>query len=134
MTLKDLIIVLIGTNQDAETARKICKLLPKGRVIDSTGKIPLTELGDFMRGFNCFVGVDSGATYIADAVGVPVIDIMGPASSADQKPIGINAIVINSNEPCAPCSSTFYAPKSCHLNTLACIKKIDFDEIFELIK
>ena len=134
IAIKNLTIVLVGTSEDSAIAKKICESLPGDRVFDATGKVLLIELGTFMQNFNCFVGVDSGATYIADAVGVPVIDIMGPASSADQKPIGINAIVINSNEPCAPCSSTFYAPKSCHLNTLACIKKIDFDEIFELIK
>ena len=87
-----------------------------------------------MRNFDCFISVDSGAVYVADAVGVPVIDFMGPANSREQRPIGSKAIILNSPEPCVPCSSTFNAPNTCHLGTRACVKNMDTEVIFQSVK
>lgn len=114
-------LVLVGTATDQLAAAELLAALPAGRVIDTTGQWSLAELPALLAGLDCFVGVDSGATYMADAVGVPVVDFMGPADSADQRPLGRQAVVIRSAEPCAPCSHAFDAPYRCRLGTRACI-------------
>lgn len=116
-------LVLIGTEQDSPLAAELLACLPKERLIDTTGQWSLDELPSLLAGLDCFVGVDSGATYMADALGVPVVDFMGPADAEDQRPIGPRAIVIPSAEPCAPCSHAFDAPYRCRLGTRACIAK-----------
>lgn len=114
-------LVLIGTKGDQATAADLLAKLPAGRVIDTTGRWRLEDLPALLAGLDVFVGVDSGATYLADAVGVPVVDYMGPADADDQRPLGPRAVIIRSTEPCAPCSHTFDAPYRCQRNTRACI-------------
>jgi ADP-heptose:LPS heptosyltransferase len=114
-------LVLIGTEADRPGADALRAVLPAGRMIDSVGQWTLGELPSLLTNLSCFVGVDSGATYLADAVGVPVVDYMGPADANDQRPRGERAVVIRSGEPCAPCSHAFDAPYRCPLGTRACI-------------
>ena len=114
-------LVLIGTDADRAAAEALCASLPAGRAVDTTGHWALDELPILLGALDCFVGVDSGATYMADALGVPVVDFMGPADADDQRPIGRQAVVIRSAEPCAPCSHAFDAPYACTLGTRACI-------------
>lgn len=115
------ILILIGTAEDSLAATEVLAALPTGRAIDSTDQCSLAELPALLGALDCFVGVDSGATYMADALGVPVVDFMGPADAGDQRPLGPQAVVIRSSEPCAPCSHAFDAPYRCHLGTRACI-------------
>lgn len=127
-------LVLVGTAQDQPAANELLAALPSGRVIDTTGQWSLAELPALLTGLDCFVGVDSGATYMADALGVPVIDFMGPADADDQRPIGPRAVVIRSAEPCAPCSHAFDAPYACYLRTRACIVKMPIITVVQAIE
>ena len=127
-------LVLIGTDADREAAETLCASLPPGRAIDTTGQWALDELPVLLGTLDCFVGVDSGATYMADALGVPVVDFMGPADDQDQRPIGRQAVVIRSAEPCAPCSHAFDAPYACHLGTRACIAKLPIPAVVEAVE
>jgi hypothetical protein len=70
---------------------------------------------------------------MADALGVAVVDFMGPADAGDQRPLGRRAMVMRSDEPCAPCSHAFDAPYRCHLGTRACIAKAPLVGIAEKI-
>ena len=126
-------LVLIGTIADQPAASELLAALPGERVIDTTGQWSLAELPALLAGLDCFAGVDSGATYLADAVGVPVVDFMGPADADDQRPTGRQAVIIHSSEPCAPCSHAFDAPYRCHLGTRACIAKAPLAGIAEQI-
>ena len=127
-------LVLIGTEADRVAAETLCASLPLGRTVDTTGLWELDELPVLLGTLDCFVGVDSGATYMADALGVPVVDFMGPADADDQRPVGRRALVILSNEPCAPCSHTFDAPYRCRLGTRACIVGFPIEEIVRQVK
>lgn len=122
-------LVLIGTALDQPAAAELIARLPAGRVIDTTAQWHLAELPSLLAALDCFVGVDSGATYMADALGVPVVDFMGPADASDQRPIGRRAIVIHSDQPCAPCSHAFDAPYRCRLGTRACIADVPLASI-----
>lgn len=126
-------LVLVGAAEDQLAAGEMRAALPVGRVIDTTGQWGLADLPSLLVGLDCFVGVDSGATYIADALGVAVVDFMGPADAADQRPIGLQALVVRSGEPCAPCSHAFDAPYRCHLGTRACIVRAPLASLAERV-
>ena len=82
---------------------------------------------------DCFVGVDSGATYLADALDVPVVDFMGPADAQDQRPTSSRATIIVSEEPCAPCSHAFDAPYACRFGTRACMTRAPLARMAEAV-
>jgi ADP-heptose:LPS heptosyltransferase len=71
---------------------------------------------------------------MADALGVPVVDFMGPADADDQRPIGSRAVVVRSTEPCAPCSHAFDAPYRCRVGTRACIVKAPLEIIAKSVE
>ena len=127
-------LILIGTDADRTAAEALCASLPAGRAVDTTGQWALVELPVLLGALDCFVGVDSGATYMADALGVPVVDFMGPADADDQQPIGRQAVVIRSAEPCAPCSHAFDAPYACRLGTRACIAKMPIGAVVQAVE
>lgn len=127
-------LVLSGTADDRETAQELLRQLPAARILNTTGLFTLSQLPAVLTRLDCFVGVDSGATYLADAVGVPVVDFMGPADADDQRPLGPDAFVIRSAEPCAPCSHAFDAPYQCRLGTRACIGNAPVVVLAEAVK
>lgn len=127
------LIVLIGTAQDRAQGEEILRSsAASGRVVNSAGVFSLEELPALISRLGLYVGVDSGITYMADALHVPLIDIMGPADAGDQRPAGKNALVLRPGIACAPCSHAFHAPYFCAAGTRACISEVDHLEIVKL--
>jgi ADP-heptose:LPS heptosyltransferase len=122
-------LVLVGGPADRALAAQIhARLAGDGRgdrVLNASGKLDLTQLPALLARLDVYVGVDSGITYLADAVGVPVVDLMGPADADDQRPTGPAAVVIRTALPCAPCSHAFRAPYDCAIGTRACVREAD---------
>lgn len=124
-------LVLVGGPSDRELAAKVTAALPLGRVSDATGRFDLAALPALLQRLDVYVGVDSGITYLAEAAGVAVIDLMGPADADDQRPTGPHAVVIRTDLPCAPCSHAFRAPYTCKINTRACVLAAELDPVVE---
>jgi ADP-heptose:LPS heptosyltransferase len=118
-------VVLVGGPGDEPLAQWLCEHYPQGEMIDTAGRFALADLPALIERLDIYLGVDSGITYMADALQVPLIDIMGPADAGDQRPLSAKAIVIRSELPCAPCSHAFDAPYHCAIGTRACITGID---------
>lgn len=95
-----------------------------GRIVDSVGALDLARLPALLGRLDAYVGVDSGITYLAEAAGVPVVDLMGPADADDQRPTDARAIVMRPALPCAPCSHAFRAPYACAIGTRACVREV----------
>ncbi|MEW5782578.1 MAG: glycosyltransferase family 9 protein [Pseudomonadota bacterium] len=117
----DATLVLIGTKRDRQTATDLQSKLVGERVINTTGEWRLEELAALLSTLDAYIGVDSGVTYLADALDVPVIDIMGPADAEDQRPLGPNSIIIKPDAQCAPCSHAFDSPYVCHNKSRICL-------------
>ena len=131
----DVSLVLIGSAQDRDTSSLILKALGKQeRILDATGEFSLGELPALIERLSLFVGVDTGITYMADALSVPVIDIAGPSDMEDQRPTGAKSMVLQKEIKCVPCSHAFHAPYECVRNTRDCIQLISIDEICYAIK
>lgn len=123
-------LVLIGSSSDYAQGEEIRRLMASDRIINSAGAFSLVELPALISWLALYVGVDSGITYMADALQVPVIDMMGPADADDQRPTGPQAIVLRPHIECAPCSHAFLAPYACATGTKACIASVSADEVF----
>ncbi|ACI21165.1 glycosyltransferase family 9 protein [Thermodesulfovibrio yellowstonii] len=129
-------IVLIGNSQDTNNA-EIIKVTSKnkGRVINTAGIFNLKELPVLIEKLSLFIGVDTGITYMADALNIPLINIAGPSNMEDQRPLGEKVVIIQKTDlHCVPCSHVFKSPYDCETKNRDCIELIEIDEIVEKIK
>jgi ADP-heptose:LPS heptosyltransferase len=82
-------IVFIGGAGDKELVNNTIQRLGKTvRYIDTTGMYSVDELKALMSCMDMFISVDTGPIYIAEALGVPTVDITGPIDEKEQPPIG----------------------------------------------
>lgn len=81
------LVVIVGGSTDTELAKIVAKDLPQGSVLDTTGKLSMEELKGIIKRMNLFVSADTGPIYIAEAFGVPTVDIVGPMDEREQPPI-----------------------------------------------
>jgi ADP-heptose:LPS heptosyltransferase len=125
-------VVLIGTAGDKDDAARILgAVTAPQRVIDTCGRFDLAELPALLGRLSLFIGVDSGITYMADAVGVPIVLIAGPVNPAEQRPTHAPTVVLRKDLPCAPCAHVFRAPYHCAVGTRACIEDVAAEEIVQ---
>ncbi len=96
-------IVVIGGPRDTEEVKEMLKFLPLNvLVINSAEKFSIDELKALISKLNLFVSVDTGPIYIAEAFGVPTVDITGPIDEREQPPIGPKHIVVTPPDPREP--------------------------------
>ena len=130
--LPDATIIFLGTRGDRDEAKQISDCLPTAdrlRLINSCGLLSLAEIPGLISELDVFVGVDSGLTYIAEALETPLVSIAGPCNMQETRPTNTYAVIVQHKLPCSPCAHIFRAPYRCHLGTRACIKGITADEV-----
>lgn len=116
-------VVLLGGAKESALAESLCSsIADRSRCLNAAGKVTLDQLPGLLARLAIFVGVDSGVTYMADALGVPLVYIPGPASPADQGPIRAKRIDLNVPLDCAPCSRIFVTPKTCKTGSHLCTR------------
>ncbi|MDB5225311.1 MAG: hypothetical protein JWL87_263 [Candidatus Adlerbacteria bacterium] len=88
-------IVLIGGPGDKQESDAVRAHSPADmRCIDTTGALSVEELKALVARLGLFISVDTGPIYIAEALGVPTIDIVGPMDEREQPPIGERHAVV----------------------------------------
>lgn len=123
-------LVLIGSADDKAEALGIAAQLPAAAVINACGTLGIAELPALLQRLTVFIGVDSGVTYMADAVNTPIVSVAGPVDMQETRPLGDQVIILQRTDlPCAPCSHTFKAPYTCRVGARACIEGIDARQI-----
>ena len=60
----------------------------KTQFINTSGIFNIDELKALISKISLFISVDTGPIYIAEAFGVPSIDIIGPVDESEQPPVG----------------------------------------------
>ena len=92
-------IVIVGGRDDVMLSGKMKNLMKIGvAIIDTAGALSIDELKALISKLNLFISVDTGPIYIAEAFGVPTIDIVGPMDENEQPPIGpIHRVVVPQN-------------------------------------
>lgn len=68
----------------------------------------LEEFPSLMKRFKLFISADCGPIHIAHALGVPLIDIIGPVDPSEQAPTGENCVIV---KPPANIKPTIFAMK-----------------------
>ncbi len=130
---RDCMVLLIGSSEDRAVSEKILAgSAHKDRIINMAGNLGLAELPALLEQLSLFIGVDSGITYMADALAIPLINIAGPADMEDQRPTGEQAMIIQEGLSCVPCSHAFKSPYHCSLSTRQCIQDVSVDQICSL--
>lgn len=124
-------LVLFGTDKESPLAIEIIGAANRNRRIENLcGTVTLEELPAVIKGLTLMIGVDTGLIYMADALGVPVIDLAGPCDMTDQRPTGERAQIIQRNDiECIPCSHTFRAPYECRFGDRRCVTGITVDDV-----
>lgn len=126
-------VVLIGTQADQVIAAKLVARFPEMTVINACGVFNLEEMPALLQLLDAYLGVDSGITYMADAVGLPLVSVAGPCNMDETRPTGRKAVVMQKFPPCAPCAHIFRAPYSCATGDLACLRMIEPDEVVRVL-
>lgn len=80
-------VIVLGGPRDADAAEAVMSLV-KTPLIDTCSKFSLDELKAVIASLDMVVGVDTGPIYIAEAFGVPTVDIVGPMDEKEQPPRG----------------------------------------------
>lgn len=88
-------IIIIGGPNDKEDAERMVSFLNKDtRFINAFGVFNIDELKALISKIGLFISVDTGPIYIAEAFGVPTIDIIGPVDEREQPPVGTKRKIV----------------------------------------
>lgn len=104
---------------DRELAGEIARLTMAPRD-DRVGTTTIPETAAVIRGSRLYVGLDSGMTHLACALGHPVIAIYGAADERRTGPWGPRARVVRARPPCAPCGQ-----RLCPLESHVCMTELE---------
>lgn len=126
-------VVLVGGSKEAAMAQNLRKGIQGDRLVNTAGQISLGDLPALIERLTVFVGVDSGVSYIADTLGIPMVYLPGPANPKDQGPIKAKRITLEKPLPCAPCSRVFVTPKTCAIGTNDCIATFTAGDIYSAV-
>ncbi|MDO8620911.1 MAG: glycosyltransferase family 9 protein [Candidatus Levybacteria bacterium] len=96
-------ILIIGGSRDKEEVEEmIAHLNQNTQIVNTLEKFNIEELKVAISKMDLFISVDTGPIYIAEAFGVPTVDITGPIDEREQPPIGKMHVVVTPPEPRKP--------------------------------
>lgn len=83
------VFVLLGTEKDIEKGKIITDFIGSSvEVINFLDRLTIDELKACISTLDMVIGADTGPIYIAEALGIPTIDIVGPVDEREQPPMG----------------------------------------------
>jgi len=115
-------VILVGTGADRADAEAIAARLG-GNAINMAGKTSAAELPAMLAACDVFIGNDSGASYVAAAVGLPVIAIYGPMPPEIAYPITPRLQIVRHAVSCSPCLL-----RDCPVDH-RCMTRIEVDDV-----
>ncbi len=129
--LPDYEIVAAAGPKDGVQVEALRSVRPE--LID-TMELSLDSLARALEEVEIFVGVDTGPTHMAAALGAKVIALFGPTSPTRWGPIGETHQILSLNLSCAPCSNTGgpQCPKADQAQ--ACMKQLSVAQVMDAIK
>ena len=101
---------------------------------DAVGRYTLSELPSLLTQLSVLIGVDSGVTHMADALGVPVVCVAGPVDLNEVYQVGEMRQRITADLPCYPCSTVFDTPSQCRTGDLACLRQLNTDNVVHVAR
>ena len=124
--------LILGTKEDNKFAEKIIERTGV-RVYNLCGTANIPELIALIDTLDIIISNDSGPMHIAAALKKPQIAIFGGThSKLGFSPLNYNAVVLQANLPCQPCS--VHGLERCPLGTMACMKAITADHLLSVFE
>lgn len=137
--LRNVRIVLIGGPAETEMNQYIYDRVSKNRnesnrsentLVNLTGKTSLLDLISLFKMSDLVIGADTGPLHIAAAVDHPkVIGVYGSTPWKRNGPYGATSSVVALQLDCQPCFE-----KVCPLSTIACLKDLEPNMVFEHVQ
>lgn len=137
VTIAPVKIVIIGGPADKALAQSIVERLTEAQrtqIEDAVGHYALNELPHLLTQISVLIGVDSGVTHMADALGVPVVCVAGPVDLNEVYQAGEMRQRITADLPCYPCSTVFDTPSQCRTGDLACLRQLNTDSVVHVAR
>lgn len=126
---------IVGACQASGGAPPLQAREGRRRAINACGAFSLEEAPALLKRLSVVIGVDTALIYMADALGVPAIDIAGPCDMNDQRPVGRGSVIIQKKGlPCVPCSHTFRVPYECREGHRRCVADVTVEEVFSAVE
>lgn len=125
---------ICGGKSDSPQIKKIVEMT-KYKPVVLAGGFTLRQTAAFINQCDVFVGHDSGPTYLAEALRIPIVVLFGPTNPAYSAPRSKNCIVIHKKLPCSPKNDM----QHCHniaaypCKTRECMREISVNEVFNAV-
>ena len=122
-------VVLFGGPGDVAQATEVLAMLSRtgasANVVNTVGQYELAKLPGMLQQLKLFIGVDSGVTHMADALGVPIVCIAGPVDLEEvYRPGKFRQMLCAKELECYPCSTVFNTPGTCQRGDRACLQQL----------
>lgn len=122
-------VVLFGGPGDVAQATEVLAMLSRtgasANVVNTVGQYELAKLPGLLQQLKLFIGVDSGVTHMADALGVTIVCIAGPVDLEEVYQPGKSRQMLCAKElECYPCSTVFNTPGTCQRGDRACLQQL----------
>ncbi len=95
-------VIIIGGPNDKEKVRRTMSSIEHQALVVESTNLNIDELKALIAGLGLFISVDTGPIYIAEAFGIPTIDITGPIDEKEQPPKGPLHINVTPRDRSAP--------------------------------
>lgn len=130
-------IVLFGNKDEKELVKEMLKHT-KSEPIIMCGKLSLREMAAVISKCHLFLGNDTGPTYIAESLKVPVGLFFGSTNPVYSAPLGTRCVVLRKIVKCSPVDLHQYCFDEpgipCRLGTHECMNSISAEDAFEASK
>lgn len=125
-------IIFVGSNYDKNIIQKTIEMMKCG-AINAAGEFALNEVSGLIQKFKMFISVDTGPLYIANALGVPVVDIIGPFNIIEQLDLRDKCEIVSKPLYCFPCVHIIPSVYHCKEGHFRCTRDITVKDVYDAV-
>lgn len=125
-------IVFVGSDYDKNLIEIVLAKM-KNTAVVAAGVFALNEVSGLIQKFKMFISVDTGPLYIANGLGVPVVDIIGPFNIIEQLELTDKCEVVSKTLYCFPCVHIIPSVYTCKEGHFRCTRDITVQDVCDAV-